>query len=194
MDQLKINSNGHKKSKGKGKGKGRGKGKSHEETSCFCLQGHCNAEARCCPWNNQAASSQEIQAAWVCQVQGQWPNRMQLLQESQVCRPDPSNSRSLARVCECPEKGQVNSHLFPAKGFRLLGCISSFVENINHLWICTKPLLYMHPWSGQHKAWNASGTITCEPHVRRTAKSHKCRVAKQAARYLNDCAVVPLLL
>jgi len=27
MDQLKINSNGHKKSKGKGKGKGRGKGK-----------------------------------------------------------------------------------------------------------------------------------------------------------------------
>ena len=81
---------------------------------------------------------------------------------------------------------------FQPKDF--LGCISSFVENINHLWICTKPLLYMHPWSGQHKAWNASGTITCEPHVRRMAKSHKCRVAKQAARYLNDCAVVPLLL
>ena len=81
---------------------------------------------------------------------------------------------------------------FQPKDF--LGCISSFVENINHLWICTKPLLYMHPWSGQHKAWNASGTITCEPHVRRMAKSHKCRVAKQAARYLNDCVVVPLLL
>ena len=181
MDQVTINSNGHKKSKGKGKGKGRGKGKAMKRPAASACKATAMQKPGAAPGTTKQPLPKKSRQLGCARCRGNGQTG-QILPTREAWQEYVNAQKRAKWIAIC----------FQPKDF--LGCISSFVENINHLWICTKPLLYMHPWSGQHKAWNASGTITCEPHVRRMAKSHKCRVAKQAARYLNDCVVVPLLL